>query len=144
MTERAAVRYKWFSGSASAERAQGGLPGLRLAGELLDGTDATAKPEAPAAGFRRRDAMRRMRVSEAPATRTGKSVAVVGSGPAGLACAAELRRHGIDRRGAKHLEIRPHEDRACLEWSGRAHAAPLQHDRLLLICLPDVSFSVFF
>ena len=29
-----------------------------------------------------------------------------------------LRRHGIDRRGAKHLEIRPHEDRACL--SGRA------------------------
>ncbi len=31
---------------------------------------------------------------EPPATRTGKSVAVVGSGPAGLACAAQLNRAG--------------------------------------------------
>ena len=31
---------------------------------------------------------------EAPATRTGKSVAVVGSGPAGLACAAQLNKAG--------------------------------------------------
>ena len=31
-----------------------------------------------------------------PGAATGKRVAVVGAGPAGLACAAELRRHGID------------------------------------------------
>ena len=31
-----------------------------------------------------------------PAAPVGKRVAVVGAGPAGLACAAELRRHGID------------------------------------------------
>ncbi|MCX6043307.1 MAG: glutamate synthase subunit beta, partial [Caldilinea sp.] len=33
-------------------------------------------------------------VPEAPATRTGKKVAVVGSGPSGLACAAQLNRAG--------------------------------------------------
>src|SRR5947207_6836083 len=33
-------------------------------------------------------------VAEAPSTRTGKTVAVVGSGPAGLACAQELNRAG--------------------------------------------------
>jgi len=33
-------------------------------------------------------------VAEPPATRTGKNVAVVGSGPAGLACAQELNRVG--------------------------------------------------
>ncbi len=31
-----------------------------------------------------------------PAPKTGKRVAVVGSGPAGLTCAAELRNHGVD------------------------------------------------
>ena len=34
--------------------------------------------------------------SSCPGPATGKKVAVVGAGPAGLACAAELRRHGID------------------------------------------------
>jgi glutamate synthase (NADPH/NADH) small chain len=33
-------------------------------------------------------------VAEPPAARTGKKVAVVGSGPAGLACAAELNKAG--------------------------------------------------
>src|SRR5262249_40048368 len=33
-------------------------------------------------------------VAEPPARRTGKNVAVVGSGPAGLACAAQLNRAG--------------------------------------------------
>ena len=33
-------------------------------------------------------------VAEPPAARTGKKVAVVGSGPAGLACAAQLNKAG--------------------------------------------------
>ena len=33
-------------------------------------------------------------LADAPATRTGKKVAVVGSGPAGLACAAQLNKAG--------------------------------------------------
>jgi len=35
-------------------------------------------------------------VPQPPATRTGKRVAVIGSGPAGLACADELNKRGID------------------------------------------------
>src|SRR5690606_7720466 len=32
--------------------------------------------------------------AEAPSTRTGKTVAIIGSGPAGLACAAQLNKAG--------------------------------------------------
>ena len=38
-------------------------------------------------------------VAEPPRTRTGKTVAVVGSGPAGLACAQQLNRAGHARHG---------------------------------------------
>ena len=52
-----------------------------------------------------------------PAHKTGKKVAVVGSGPAGLACAQQLARAGHD--GGRVREERPHR-----------RAAALRHPRL--------------
>ena len=46
------------------------------------------------AGHRRKGLRRRLDRPEPPAMRTGKKVAVVGSGPAGLACADQLNRAG--------------------------------------------------
>ena len=56
-------------------------------------------------------------VPQPPAKKTGKRVAVVGSGPAGLACAQQLARAGHDV--VRVREGRPHR-----------RAAPLRHSRL--------------
>jgi len=66
-------------------------------------------------------------VPEPPARRTGKRVAVVGSGPAGLACAAQL-----NRAETYNIQVAPHNPYGPVALAASAHACAAMPNFLIL------------